>query len=210
VDPAARVGKITGMLLEMDLEEIVPLLFFPDMVRSTSPKPSTLRAHSPTRPVARGLLQLLDKVKEAQGVLDLAHADDDRSGSPDLNPCAESADGFEASAQHLKPCRPSSNLASKDTTALQAVLAPSYFDILFTIQPGRRQDPKLVSSAKISDATQVVQFTVKPLASAPKSNINETQSGKVQKTMDQVRQGAPVCALHDSHTCDPCVALSHC
>jgi hypothetical protein len=33
VDSAARVGKITGMLLEMDLDEIVPLLFFPDMVR---------------------------------------------------------------------------------------------------------------------------------------------------------------------------------
>jgi hypothetical protein len=49
VDPAARVGKITGMLLEMDLDEIVPLLFFPDMVRSTSPKPSTscTLAHSP-------------------------------------------------------------------------------------------------------------------------------------------------------------------
>ena len=65
-----------------------------------------------------------------------------------------------------------------------------------------------MSGAKISDATQVVQFTVEPAASAPKSNLNEKQSGKVQKTMDQVRQGAPVCALHD-HTCDPCVALSH-
>ena len=57
-----------------------------------------------TRPVARGLLQLLDKVKEAQGVLGLAHADDGRSGSPDLNPCAESADDVEARA-HL--CIPS-------------------------------------------------------------------------------------------------------
>jgi hypothetical protein len=64
-----------------------------------------------------------------------------------------------------------------------------------------------VSGAKISDATQVVQFTVKPVVSAPKSNINETQSGKAQKTMDQARQGAPVCAFHDSHTCDPCMAL---
>ena len=52
MDPAACVGKITGMLLEMDLDEIVPLLFFPDMVRSTSPKPSTLRAQC-TRPLAR-------------------------------------------------------------------------------------------------------------------------------------------------------------
>jgi hypothetical protein len=57
-----------------------------------------------------------------------------------------------------------------------------------------------VSGAKISDATQVAQSTVEPAASAPKSNINETQSGKVQETMDQARQGAPVCALHDSHT----------
>ena len=56
-----------------------------------------------------------------------------------------------------------------------------------------------MSGAMISDATQVVQFTVKPVASAPKSNINETQSGKVQKTMDQARPGAPVSSLHDSH-----------
>ena len=62
-----------------------------------------------------------------------------------------------------------------------------------------------MSGAKISDATQVVQFTVKPVASAPKSNINETQSGKVQKTMDQARQGAPVSAS-TTHTCS--VALS--
>ena len=60
-----------------------------------------------------------------------------------------------------------------------------------------------MSGAKISDAIQVVQSTVKPVASAPKSNINETQSGKVQKTMDQARPGAPVCALHDSHTHAP-------
>jgi hypothetical protein len=65
-----------------------------------------------------------------------------------------------------------------------------------------------VSGAKISDATQVVQFTVEPAASAPKSNINEKQSGKVQKTMDQARPGAPVSSLHDSHTHAP-VALSH-
>ena len=50
-----------------------------------------------------------------------------------------------------------------------------------------------MSGAKISDATQVVQSTVEPAASAPKSNINETQSGKVQKTMDQARQGARAC-----------------
>jgi hypothetical protein len=104
VDPAARVGKITGMLLEMELHEIVPLLFFPDIVRSTSPKPSTSCTLAHTCPVARGLLQLLNKVKEAQGVLGLAHADDGRSGSPDLNPCAESADDVEARA-HL--CIPS-------------------------------------------------------------------------------------------------------
>ena len=56
-----------------------------------------------------------------------------------------------------------------------------------------------MSGAKISDAIQVVQSTVKPVASAPKSNINETQSGKVQKTMDQARPGAPVSSLHDTH-----------
>ena len=50
-----------------------------------------------------------------------------------------------------------------------------------------------MSGAKISDATQVVQSTVKAVASAPKSNINKTQSGKVQKTMDQARQGARAC-----------------
>ena len=57
-----------------------------------------------------------------------------------------------------------------------------------------------MSGAKISDATQVVQSTVEPAASAPKSNINETQSGKVQKTMDQVRQGARACLCPPRHT----------
>ena len=32
VDPA-RAGKLTGMLLELDVHEIIPLLVFPDMVR---------------------------------------------------------------------------------------------------------------------------------------------------------------------------------
>ena len=42
--------------------------------------------------------QLLDKIKEAQGVLDLAHSagGNDKSNSPDPNPHAESADGFQA------------------------------------------------------------------------------------------------------------------
>ena len=57
-----------------------------------------------------------------------------------------------------------------------------------------------MSGAKISDAIQVVQFTVEPAASAPKSNINETQSGKVQKTMDQARQGARACLCPPRHT----------
>ena len=35
--PEARVGKLTGMLLEQDVDQIVPLLFLPEMVRSTSP-----------------------------------------------------------------------------------------------------------------------------------------------------------------------------
>ena len=60
-----------------------------------------------------------------------------------------------------------------------------------------------MSGAKISDATQVVQSTVKAVASAPKSNINETQSGKVQKTMDQARLGARACLPSTTHTCDP-------
>ena len=50
VDPAARVGKLTGMLLEQDVDQIVPLLFFPEMVRDharSSPQ------QSPTRPVLR-------------------------------------------------------------------------------------------------------------------------------------------------------------
>ena len=34
--PAARVGKITGMLLEQDIDQIVPLFFFPEMVRYKS------------------------------------------------------------------------------------------------------------------------------------------------------------------------------
>jgi len=54
VDPAARVGKLTGMLLEQDVDQIVPLLFFPEMVRDharSSPQQSL--AHSPTRPVLR-------------------------------------------------------------------------------------------------------------------------------------------------------------
>ena len=29
----ARAGKLTGMLLELDVHEIIPLLVFPDMVR---------------------------------------------------------------------------------------------------------------------------------------------------------------------------------
>ena len=53
-------------------------------------------------------------------MLGLAHADDDRSNSPYPNPCAESADDFEARA-HLKPCRSSSNLASKDTTSISPI-----------------------------------------------------------------------------------------
>ena len=118
--PAARVGKITGMLLEMGLDEIVPLLFFPDMVRSTSPKPSTSCTLAHTCPVARGLLQLLDKVKEAQGVLDLAHADDDRSGSPEPSPCAKSAEDFEARA-HLHTILYPSNLASRHRSSIGRV-----------------------------------------------------------------------------------------
>ena len=53
-----------------------------------------------------------------------------------------------------------------------------------------RQDPTLVSGAKISDATQVMQSTITP-ASAPKSNINEKRFGPEPKTVDQARRGVP-------------------
>eukprot|EP00964_Phaeocystis_antarctica_P105590 scaffold70584_cov57-Phaeocystis_antarctica.AAC.1 len=54
VYPAARVGKVTGMLLEQDIDQIVPLFFFPEMVRSNSPSSSPAVACTrPTRPVAR-------------------------------------------------------------------------------------------------------------------------------------------------------------
>ena len=91
-----RVGKVTGMLLEQDV--IVPLFFFPEMVRSTSPSSSP--AVACTRPTAQSRVvpQLLEKVKEAQVVLDLTHSAGGDSNSPDPDPGAESADGFEARA----------------------------------------------------------------------------------------------------------------
>ena len=54
VDPA-RAGKITGMLLELDVHFVVPLnvhkivalLVSPDMVRSTSPQQPLVFAHPP-------------------------------------------------------------------------------------------------------------------------------------------------------------------
>uniref|UniRef100_A0A7S0E792 aspartate--tRNA ligase n=1 Tax=Phaeocystis antarctica TaxID=33657 RepID=A0A7S0E792_9EUKA len=76
VDPAVRVGKVTGMLLDQDVGEIVPLFFFPKM--------------------------LLDKIKEAQGVLDTEHsAGGGDSKSLDPDPGAESADGFEETSAAL-------------------------------------------------------------------------------------------------------------
>ena len=55
VYPAARVGKVTGMLLEQDIDQIVPLFFFPEMVRSNSPSSSpAIACTRPTRLVARG------------------------------------------------------------------------------------------------------------------------------------------------------------
>ena len=79
MDPA-RAGKIAGMLLELDVHQrvvslnvhqIVALIVFPDMVRSTSPK-----AAACTRPPARlrPVPQLLKGIKEAQGVLDCGHS----------------------------------------------------------------------------------------------------------------------------------------
>ena len=65
--------------------------------------------------------------------------------------------------------------------------------------PTCRQDPKLVSGAKISDATQVMQSTITP-ASAPMSNINEKRFGKEPKTVDQARRGVPVPVGHPRRT----------
>ena len=63
----------------------------------------------------------------------------------------------------------------------------------------RQVEPKLVSGAKISDATQVMQSTITP-ASAPKSNIFEKRYGPEPKTVDQARRGVPcLYPLHDAH-----------
>ena len=68
------------------------------------------------------------------------------------------------------------------------------------------QEPKLVSGAKISDATQVMQSTITP-ASEPRSNINEKRFGNEPKTVDQARRD--VCLYPPRRTpCDP-VTLSH-
>ena len=53
-------------------------------------------------------------------MLDLAHADDDRSNSPDPNPCAKSADDFEARA-HLHTILYPSNLASRHRSSIGRV-----------------------------------------------------------------------------------------
>ena len=51
MDPAARIGKVTGMLLEQDVDQIVPLFFFPEMVRDlaarSSPAVACTLAHPP-------------------------------------------------------------------------------------------------------------------------------------------------------------------
>ena len=56
-------------------------------------------------------------------MLDLAHADDDRSNSPDPNPCAKSADDFEARA-HLHTILYPSNLASRHRSSIGRVIRP--------------------------------------------------------------------------------------
>ena len=75
--------------------------------------------------------------------------------------------------------------------------------------PTCRQDPKLVSGAKISDATQVMQSTITP-ASAPKSNIFEKRYGPEPKTVDQARRGVPCLypARRTHATRDPLTPLS--
>ena len=65
--------------------------------------------------------------------------------------------------------------------------------------PTCRQDSKLVSGAKISDATQVMQSTITP-ASEPRSNINEKRFGPEPKTVDQARRDVPVPVGHPRHT----------
>ena len=80
----------------------MPLFFFPEMVRDHSAAVAQQSLH--TRPPAPFFVlpQLLDKIKEAQWVLDLAHSTggNDKSNSPDPNPHAESADGFKARRAH--------------------------------------------------------------------------------------------------------------
>ena len=54
--PEARVGKLTGMLLEQDVDQIVPLFCFPKMVRSNSPSssPAVACMCPPARLLLRG------------------------------------------------------------------------------------------------------------------------------------------------------------
>ena len=66
----------------------------------------------------------------------------------------------------------------------------------------RQVEPKLVSGAKISDATQVMQSTITP-ASAPKSNINEKRFGPEPKTVDQARRACLYPPRHTHATRDP-------
>ena len=96
VDPTARAAKVTGMLLEQDEDQIVPLICFPEMVRSNSPSSSPVVAC--TRPTAQSRMvpQLLEKIKEAQVVLALAQSAGGDSNSLDPDADAESADGSEA------------------------------------------------------------------------------------------------------------------
>jgi len=98
VDPTARAGKVTGMLLEQDEDQIVPLICFPEMVRSNSPSSSPVVAC--TRPTAQSRMvpQLLEKIKEAQVVLALAQSAGGDSNSLDPDAGAESADGSKARA----------------------------------------------------------------------------------------------------------------
>ena len=53
MDPAARIGKLTGMLLEQDVDQIVPLFFFPEMVRDHAARSIAHNSRLHTRPPAR-------------------------------------------------------------------------------------------------------------------------------------------------------------
>ena len=92
---------------------------------------------------------------------------------------------------HITPHRPSHSSQARYLACLPT--------------PGT-QEPKLVSGAKISDATQVMQSTITP-ASAPTSNINEKHFGPEPKTVEQARTACLYPPRHENATRDPLTPL---